>query len=102
MATSAQPALNEFRENGRAMDVRFADDQLIVDLRDGRTIATPIIWYPRLRTASDAQRANWQLNGSGYGIHWPDVDEDLSVAAMLDGLPAFGWDRDDDLAPPAS
>ena len=93
MATSAQRVIDEFRENARARDVRFADGQLIVDLRDGRTIATPVIWYPRLRNATDAQRANWQFNGSGFGIHWPDVDEDLSVAAMLEGLPAFGWDR---------
>ena len=93
MATSARPIVDEFRDNTRAAGVRFADGQLIVDLRDGRTIATPIIWYPRLREASDAERANWELNGSGFGIHWPDVDEDLSVAAMLEGLPAIGWDR---------
>ncbi len=93
MATLAHTTIDEYRGNARALDVRFADGQLIVDLRDGRTIATPIIWYPRLREATDAERANWELNGSGFGIHWPDVDEDLSVAAMLEGLPAIGWDR---------
>ena len=93
MATLARPQVDEYRDNARALDVRFADGQLVVDLRDGRTIATPIIWYPRLRDATDAQRANWELNGSGFGIHWPEVDEDLSVAAMLEGLPAIGWDR---------
>ncbi|MFC3713605.1 DUF2442 domain-containing protein [Sphingoaurantiacus capsulatus] len=87
MATLASP------RDERAMDVRFAHDQLVVDLRDGRTIATPIIWYPRLRDATPEQRANWQLIGSGGGIHWPDVDEDLSVEGMLAGRPAVGWDR---------
>ncbi|MGL4543476.1 MAG: DUF2442 domain-containing protein [Polymorphobacter sp.] len=77
----------------RATTVRFVDAQLVVDLRDGRTIATPLVWYPRLRSATPEQRANWQINGSGFGIHWPDVDEDLSVEAMLDGRPAVGWDR---------
>jgi hypothetical protein len=86
MATLATP------RDERAMDVRFGDGQLIVDLRDGRTIATPIIWYPRLRDATPAQRANWRLIGSGGGIHWPDLDEDLSVEGMLAGRAAIGWD----------
>lgn len=93
MATSAQRANEGYRANERAMDVRFADEQLVVDLRDGRTIATPIVWYPRLREATDEQRHNWQLIGSGVGIHWPDVDEDLSVEGMLDGRRGVGWDR---------
>lgn len=79
----------------RALDLRFADGQLIVDLRDGRTIATPIVWYPRLRNATEAQRNNWRLNGSGHGIHWPDVDEDISVEGMLRGTPAPGWQQPD-------
>lgn len=93
MATLARSPNERTLRDERASDVRFADDQLIVDLRDGRTISTPIIWYPRLRGATDAQRANWRLNGSGHGIHWPDVDEDLSVEGMLDGRPAMGWER---------
>ena len=93
MATSAQRFDDRPVRDERATDVRFADDQLVVDLRDGRTIATPIIWYPTLRDATDAQRANWQLNGSGGGIHWPDIDEDLSVEGMLDGRPAYNWKR---------
>jgi hypothetical protein len=92
MATLAPAPAERTLRDERATDVRFADDQLIVDLRDGRTIATPIVWYPRLRAASEVQRANWRLNGSGYGIHWPDIDEDLSVEGMLDGRPAAGWD----------
>jgi hypothetical protein len=93
MATLALNPNERSLRDERAIDVRFADDQLVVDLRDGRSIATPIIWYPRLRDATDAQRSNWQLNGSGYGIHWPDIDEDLSVEGMLDGRLAVGWDR---------
>jgi Protein of unknown function (DUF2442) len=95
MATSAQRRNEQSLRDERAIDVRFADEQLVVDLCDGRTIATPIIWYPRLRDATDAQRRNWRLNGSGYGIHWPDIDEDLSVEGMLDGRPALGWNRTD-------
>lgn len=93
MATSAQLQQRTAVRDGRAVDVRFADEQLIVDLRDGRSIATPIMWYPRLRDATPQQRENWRLNGSGVGIHWPDVDEDLSVEGMLDGRPAAGWNR---------
>ena len=93
MATLAQRPINPRLRDERATDVRFADDQLVVDLRDGRTIATPIVWYPRLRDATAVQRANWRLNGSGYGIHWPEIDEDLSVEGMLDGRPAAGWHR---------
>lgn len=77
----------------RAVSVRFTDDELIVKLRDGRSIATPIFWYPRLRDATQAQRDNWVINGAAWGIHWPDLDEDLSVEGMLDGRPAVGWDR---------
>ena len=63
----------------RVSDVRFEDDRLIVDLADGRTIAVPLAWYPRLADATPAQRANWEVAGAGYGIHWPDIDEDLST-----------------------
>ena len=72
----------------RVTDVRFEDDRLIVDLADGRTIAVPIAWYPRLADATAAQRANWEVAGAGYGIHWPDIDEDLSSEGLLRGAPA--------------
>jgi hypothetical protein len=72
----------------RVSDVRFEDDRLIVDLADGRTIAVPVAWYPRLEKATAAERANWELAGSGYGIHWPDIDEDLSTEGLLRGAPA--------------
>jgi hypothetical protein len=71
-------------------DVRFDAERLIVDLADGRTSAVPLAWYPRLVDATPAQRANWTKAGGGFGIHWPDVDEDLSVAGLLRGAPALG------------
>lgn len=72
----------------RVADVRCDSERLIVDLADGRTIAVPLAWYPRLLNATPAQRANWTKAGGGFGIHWPDVDEDLSVAGLLRGTPA--------------
>lgn len=72
----------------RVSDVRCSADSLIVDLMDGRTISVPLAWYPRLHAATVAQRANWQRCGGGYGIHWPDLDEDLSTEGLLRGAPA--------------
>lgn len=72
----------------RAVGVRFEGERLIVDLADGRTIAVPLDWYPRLDEATPEQRANWEIAGAGHGIHWPDVDEDLSTAGLLKGIPA--------------
>jgi uncharacterized protein DUF2442 len=60
-------------------DVRFTGDALTVDLLDGRSISVPLVWYPRLLSATAGQRANWCLAGGGFGIHWPGVDEDLST-----------------------
>ena len=72
----------------RVLDVRFDEHSLIVDLMDGRTISAPLAWYPRLANASVEQRAHWEKCGGGYGIHWPDVDEDLSTEGLLRGSPA--------------
>lgn len=72
----------------RVADVRFDENSLMVDLSDGRTISVPIAWYPRLSGASAEQRAHWEPCAGGYGIHWPDVDEDLSVEGLLRGAPA--------------
>jgi hypothetical protein len=72
----------------RIVDVRMDDDALSVDLADGRTISVPLTWFPRLLHATPQARANWQLAGGGFGIHWPDVDEDLSSAGLLRGAPA--------------
>ena len=66
-----------------AIDVRVTDDHLLVVLADGRELAAPLAWFPRLAEASDEQRRNWRLIGRGHGIHWPDVDEDISVVSLL-------------------
>ena len=72
----------------RVFDVQFSDDSLSVGLRDDRVSSVPLAWYPRLLHATPEQRANWQVSGCGYGIHWPDVDEDLSTEGLLRGAPA--------------
>lgn len=72
----------------RVKSVRCTDDMLSVELMDGRCISVPLAWYPRLLQATPAQRAHWEIAGGGYGIHWPDVDEDLSTAGLLRGAPA--------------
>lgn len=72
----------------RVLDVRFDAASLIVDLMDGRTISVPLAWYPRLHRATPAQRMHWEKAGGGYGIHWPDIDEDLSTEGLLRGAPA--------------
>lgn len=72
----------------RVLDVRCDEHSLIVDLMDGRTISVPFAWYPRLAHATAEQRANWELCGGGYGIHWPELDEDLSTEGLLRGAPA--------------
>lgn len=65
--------------------VSVTEDELVVGLLDGRTIAVPVAWYPSLSGATAEQRANWEICGGGYGIHWPDLDEDLSTESMLRG-----------------
>ena len=72
----------------RVVDVKFTKDTFSVALRDGRTITVPLAWYPRLFNATLAQRKNWRVAGGGYGIHWPDIDEDLSTEGLLRGAPA--------------
>ncbi len=72
----------------RVLDVQSTDDALSVSLRDGRVITVPLAWYPRLLAATPAQRRNWKIAGGGYGIHWPDLDEDLSTEGLLRGAPA--------------
>ena len=72
----------------RVKDVRFSEDTLSVELMDGRTISVSLAWYPRLLNATDKQRSHWKISGAGYGIHWPDIDEDLSTEGLLRGAPA--------------
>lgn len=69
----------------RITNVNCTDECVVVDLADGRTISVPLAFYPRLLHATPHQRSNWQLAGGGYGIHWPDIDEDLSAEGLLQG-----------------
>jgi len=68
-----------------ARDVHVDDDALVVDLVDGRTLSVPLAWYPRLVHATSTERANWRFIGRGEGVHWPDLDEDISVESLLAG-----------------
>ncbi len=72
----------------RVKEVKFTDTSIVVDLLDGRTIAVPLIWYPRLLNATSEQRSQWEICGGGYGLHWESIDEDLSIEGMLRGAPA--------------
>jgi hypothetical protein len=69
----------------KAEDVRVTEDTLSVDLSDGRTISVPLGWFPRLLHAKLRERKNWRLMGRGHGIHWEDIDEDISVEGLLTG-----------------
>lgn len=72
----------------RVRQVRFDGNSMSVDLLDGRTITVPLAWFPRLFDATAEQRQKWEIAGAGYGIHWPDLDEDLSTEGLLRGAPA--------------
>jgi hypothetical protein len=69
-------------------DVRVTSRVLTVVLRDGRTLSVPLDWYPRLAHGSPSERQRWRLISDGIGIHWPDLDEDISIAGLLAGLPS--------------
>jgi hypothetical protein len=77
MSTSA------VRFDPTAIDVKVTDDRLVVVLADGRELSAPLAWFPRLIEASEAQRRNWRFIGRGHGIHWPEIDEDISVDSLL-------------------
>lgn len=77
-----------FNNEPKAMAITCSDDELRVSLTDGRTLSVPLAWFPRLAHASSAERAHYELLGSGEGIHWPQVDEDVSVAGLLTGQPS--------------
>jgi hypothetical protein len=72
----------------RVAGVSINGDSLSVSLKDGRIISVPLAWYPRLLHAAPEQLNNWKIAGGGYGIHWPDLDEDLSTEGLLRGAPA--------------
>ena len=82
-ASSAHSSADE-----RVLDVQFSDDAISVSLRDGRVISVPLVWYPRLLDATATQRNNRRIAGGGYGIHWAEIDEDLSTEGLLRGAPA--------------
>lgn len=69
----------------RLVSVKVTDDTLSVDLEDGRTIAVPIGWYPRLARGTPAERVNLRISGAGYGVYWPELDEDIGVEGLLPG-----------------
>ena len=85
--------VSEYDENIRARDVRVTENSLTVRLVDGRSISAPLEWYPRLHRATPEERANWRLIGDGHGIHWPDVDEDISTIMLIEGLPSVEYTR---------
>ena len=87
MATSAQTELSE----PLIRDVTFDDDRISVEFDDGRAVALPLAWYPRLFNGSSEQRKNWEFIGRGEGLHWPDLDEDLSADGLLRGIPSPRW-----------
>jgi len=72
----------------RAEDVKVTNDSLIVDLSDGRTISVPLEWFPRLLHATPEERSNWRLIGRGHGVHWEEIDEDISVEGLVAGRPS--------------
>jgi hypothetical protein len=78
--------MDEF--HAQATDVKVTKDQVTVHLVDGRTISVPLVWFPRLLHGKTKERKNWQLIGKGEGIHWPDLDEDISVRNLLLGQPS--------------
>jgi Protein of unknown function (DUF2442) len=82
MSTSSSPT--DVSE-ARAHNVSLTEVALVVELIDGRTITVPLTWYPRLAHGTVNERANWRLIGEGEGLHWPDLDEDISVEGLLAG-----------------
>lgn len=82
--------ISEPRVGERIVGVEIDDDVLMVHLADGRSVSVPLAWYPRLLHATPSQRRQWRVAGAGFGIHWPEIDEDLSVQGILHGIPAPG------------
>ena len=74
--------------SAQAANVAVTKDEISVELVDGRTIIVPLVWYPRLTQATPKERKNWELLGDGEGIHWPDIDEDISIRNLLLGQPS--------------
>jgi hypothetical protein len=81
-------SISDINPGESVKNMHFTEDTLSVDLLDGRTITVPLVWYPKLLHATPEQRNNWKRCDGGYGIHWPDIDEDLSTEGLLRGAPA--------------
>ena len=81
-------AISRIKADERVMNLHINDAEITVALMDGRSISVPLAWYPRLLDATAQQRGNWEICGGGYGIHWPEIDEDLSTEGLLRGAPA--------------
>ncbi|MCC6775557.1 MAG: DUF2442 domain-containing protein [Hyphomicrobiales bacterium] len=75
--------ISPVKPDATAVDVTVLEDRLVVVLADGRELATPLAWFPRLMEATPEQRRNWRLIGRGHGIHWPDIDEDIYISSLL-------------------
>lgn len=88
--------LNDELRSARIRTVEISDDTLTVHLRDGRPVSCPLLWYPTLAEPSAEKRQNYRLIGDGTGIHWPDLDEDISVRGMLLGRPSPAVERKTD------
>ncbi len=82
---AAKPRRGHFPSQALAKSVRFDDEMMHVELTDGRIISVPLIWFPALHEASAAGRAKYEISGGGLSLHWPDLDEDLSVAGLMAG-----------------
>jgi hypothetical protein len=80
--------MNTSTNDIRGIELTLNDREIAVDLSDGRTIIVPLAWFPRLRHATPKERNNWRLIGKGKGIHWPDLDEDVSIHNLLVGQPS--------------
>ena len=81
-------ASSDDKAGERIIDVKIDDESLAIRLADGRVVSAPLAWYPRLLNATPRQRRKWELCAGGYGVHWPDLDEDLSAEGLLRGAPA--------------
>jgi len=73
----------EIKVDSAIVDVHVSDDEIEMVLADGRQVSAPIAWFPRLRNATNGQRANWRLIAEGVGVHWPEIDEDISARSLL-------------------
>jgi hypothetical protein len=74
-----------------AQSVETSDTELVVRLTDGRVLSAPLVWFPRLHSATPDKRSSYELLGNGVGIHWPELDEDISVAGLLAGMPSIEY-----------